>query len=140
MDQTTLVAAIDIEGGTRLLKAMDQAMFDVCAALWLYTSETSTWRLIVATPKLEQLGPRAIYLQIQSVLTELEPPCNIALDDISVVNPESNLIKSLRVVFKTKPDAILKTAFTNNSIGNVFIEAAVIYRMSKTVQTASSIP
>ena len=130
MDQTILVTAIDVEGGARLLKAMDQAMLDVCAALWLYTSEISAWRLIVATPKLEQLGPRAIYLQIQSMLTELEPPCNIALDDISAVNPESNLIKSLRSGYKTSPDAIDKAVLTNGSINNVFIEAAVIYRMS----------
>ena len=129
MDQTALVT-IDVEGGAKLLKAMDQAMLDVCAALWLYISEISTWRLIVATPKLEQLGPRAIYLQIQSVLTELEPPCNITLDDISVVNPESNLIKSLRSTYKTSPDAIDKTVLTNGSINNIFIEAAVIYRMS----------
>lgn len=138
MDQTTLVTEY-VEGGARLLKAMDQAGLDVCAALWLYTSETSTWRLIVATPKLEQLGPRAIYRKIQSMLAELEPPGNIALDDISVVNPESNLIKSLRHTVKTKPDEIRKIVFTNNSINNVFIEAAVIYRMSKTVQTTSSI-
>ncbi len=130
MDQTILVTAIDVEGGARLLKAMDQAMLDVCAALWLYTSESSTWRLIVATPKLEQLGPRAIYLQIQSMLAELEPPCNIALDDISAVNPESNLIKSLRAGYKTSPDAIGKTVLTNGSINNVFIDGAVIYRMS----------
>ena len=130
MDQTTLVAAIDVEGGVRLLKAMDQARLDVCAALWLYISEISTWRLIVATPKLEQLGARALYLQIQSMLAELEPSCNIALDDVSVVNPESNLIKSLRSGYKTRPDAIDKTVLTNGSINNVFIEAAVIYRMS----------
>lgn len=131
MDQTILVTAIDVEGGARLLKAMDQAALDVCAALWLYKSEISAWQLIVATPKLEQLGPRALYLQIQSMLAELEPPCNIALGDISVVNPESNLIKSLRVTHKTSSDAILNTVFTNTSINNVFIEAAVIYRMSK---------
>ena len=130
MDQTTLVTAIDVEGGARLLKAMDQAGLDVCAALWLYTSEIDTWRLILATPKLEQLGPRAIYLEVQSVLTELEPPCNITLDDISVVNPESNLIKSLRSAYKTSPDAILDTVLTNGSLNNVFIEGAVIYRMS----------
>lgn len=131
MDQTILVTAIDVEGGARLLKAMDQAALDICAALWLYTSETSAWRLIVATPKLEQLGPRALYRQIQSMLAELDPPCNIELSDVSVVNPESNLIKSLRVTHKTSSDAILNTVFTNTSINNVFIEGAVIYRMSK---------
>jgi len=129
MDQTALATEY-VEGGARLLKAMDQAEFDVCAALWLYNSEISAWRLIVATPKLEQLGPRAIYLQIQSMLAELEPSCNIELGDISVVNPESNLIKSLRAGYKTSPDAIEKTVLTNGSINSVFIEGAVIYRMS----------
>ncbi len=130
MDQTILVAP-DVEGGKELLKALDEATLDIRAALWLYMPETSKWRLIVASPLVDQLGPKETYRRIQSVLTGPGSLPNISLMDISVEGPDSKLIKLLRFLIHTSPDSTTPRAYAQNTtVNNVFFEAMVIYRMS----------
>lgn len=128
MDQAALVTP-DVEGGKELLAALDKDELDVRAALWLYMPEISEWRLFVATPLVDKLGPRKIYGRIQSILRRLERPHDISLGNISVVSPESELIKLFSRVIQTHSDSIMTHKFIRITIKKTFFEAAIVYRM-----------
>ena len=124
MDTTALVD-IDIALGKRVTEELDASGIPVKASLWFYTPEASEWRLIVATPLVDQEGPHKTYALIQKALRTIDFP----LRKISAVSPGDPLIKLLRVALRTGP-GIAGVRFTHNTINNVFIEDAYIYRLA----------
>jgi len=127
MDKTILVEK-NIEEGRRLLVALDSADFGALAALWSYVTEDEEWRFMVASPVIDEKGPKESYALIQETLARLSPASDISLKQISVVSPTHNLVKLLRVAIRTGP-GISGIRFTGNTVNNVFIEDAYIYRM-----------
>jgi len=127
MDKTILVEK-DIQEGKELIEALDKAGFQVQAAMWFYFTDSDEWRLLIASPLVEENGPKKAYSFIQSVLTQLSPPTAISLKDISTLRPEHHLISLLRVAIHTGP-GISGIRFTRNVINNTLIEDAYIYRM-----------
>lgn len=127
MDKTALVER-NIEDGRRLLEALDEADFQVLAALWLYVVEDEEWRFMVASPLVGQRGTKESYAFIQGVLAQLSPPSEISLKQVSVVSPKHDLLKLFRIAIRTGP-GLSEIRFTGNTINNVFIKDAYIYRM-----------
>ena len=117
-----------IESGRRLIGLLDTSKFDIIAALWLYTSSAGEWRLVLATPLVEDRGPQPIYERIRSVLHEhADQVPGLSLSNISVVSPEEALVKALRTAIKTDK-SLHSIRFTRNRINDLFIEDALIYR------------
>lgn len=127
MDKTALVEK-NIEEGRRLLLALDRTGFRVSAALWFYVDEDEEWRFMVASPVIDEKGPRESYAFVQETLARLSPPSQISLKQISAISPSHDLIRLLRVAIRTGP-GVSGIRFTRNTINNVFIEDAYIYRM-----------
>ena len=108
IDRTVLVG-LDIEGGKRLLEALDENGLDIRAAFWYYFPEPEEWRLVFATPMVDKEGPFKVYTRIRSILQKLDPTPDISLQDITVADPKSDRFKSLQKA--------------------IFIEDSYIYRM-----------
>lgn len=119
-----------ISAGEELTKYLDQTHFEIDASLWLYNPESNTWRLIIASPEIRIHGPRKAYSRIQSLLSK-KPDINqtISLNDISVIEDRDPFITILRSVIKTGRK-ITKIRFTRNTINGMFIEDALIYRVT----------
>ena len=107
MDKVALVG-IDIEGGERLLNALDEANLDVRAALWIYLPDPDEWRLMIAFSLVDQKGPKKAYTLIQSELAKLIPPPEISLKNISAVGLEHHLIQALQAAARKYPGMISK--------------------------------
>ena len=125
---TNLLLMFPREAGSKLIDALDKVKFPIKAAMWLYKPETDDWQLIIATPLVEQKGPREAYQQILSLLEAFEPPLGISLSDVTVVNPNSNLIRSLREVAHVdvgEKGILLRW----NALQGVPAEEVYIYRM-----------
>ncbi len=127
MDKTVLVEK-DIDEGKRLTEALDKKDFQVSAALWFYLSDSDEWRLLFASPFVEKKGPKKAYTFIRTVLAQLSPPSEISIKGVSVLTPNHHLIALLRMAIRTGP-GISGIRFTRNTINNVFIEDAYIYRL-----------
>lgn len=127
MDRKILVEK-DIEGGKRLIKALDETSFGVKAALWFYLTDSEEWRLLIASPYEEKNGPKKAYSFIQKELEKLTPSIDISLKDISVLSSNHDLIKLLKVAIHTGTE-IDGIRFTRNVINNILVEDAYIYRM-----------
>ena len=128
MDTPTLVKE-QIEGGRKLLAALDREGFPLDAALWWYAAEAEEWRFLLATPLVESQGPREVYQQIQAILQKLPPEERLPLASISVVSPNDERIRSLRRLLRTGP-GVSSVRLSKSVVDNLFIEDAYVYRVS----------
>lgn len=117
-----------ISEGERLIRALDSSSFPVNSALW-FLLEEEEWRLLLATPLVDLEGPRAAYESLQQFLTTPSPGYDISLEEVSLLSPTNNLLEVLRRAIVTGP-GISQIRFTENSVDNVFIEDALIYRVA----------
>jgi hypothetical protein len=127
MDKTPLVNK-NIEDGKKLIEALDKSDFRLDGALWFYFADSDEWRFLLASPLVDEKGPKEAYALIQSVLAQLQPSLRISLKHISVLSPKSELIQLLRRAIRTGP-GISEIRFTRNTINSKFIEDAFIYRI-----------
>jgi tetratricopeptide (TPR) repeat protein len=81
-----------IAAGKRVLKYLDEAGLDVVAALWLFTGEYSTCRLVLAMSIVREAGLKQAYMQLQAVLRN-SPHVKVRLDDIQVIDSDRALEK-----------------------------------------------
>lgn len=127
MASATLVE-FDVEAGAELLRQMEGSEVEVRAALWLYFSEAEEWRLVLGTPLVAQIGSRAVYSKIQKILDQSGLGDRLLLMSITVMSMDEPLLKALRDMIHV--DGIGGVRFSRNSINNLYIEDAYIYRMT----------
>ena len=133
MDRTALVElviGIDIEGGKRLLKALDEAGINVPGAFWLYFPEAEEWRLAFVMPIVKKKGSFKAYDLIQTELRKLDSVPDMIFRHVTVMDPSDDLIKAMRKSIKTEPDAIEDIFWNERVVNGVYIDGAYIYRMS----------
>lgn len=113
-----------IEAGRRLVSFIAQRGLSLRAAFWLRPSESDQWTLILVLPEVQTLGPRAVYEQIQGVLSahakELDP---LALEDISVIDPSDPLMQRLRLGFTgpVGPQSTFRVGHSGASTGGTYV-------------------
>lgn len=127
MDKKILVKEI-IDDGKELIKALDETQFEVKAAMWFYLTDSDEWRLLIASPYVEENGPKKAYHLIQKELKKLSLPSGISLKDISLLSPQHDLIILMKKAIRTGA-GISDIRFTRNVIDNRLIEDALIYRI-----------
>jgi len=115
-----------VDDGASLLAALDAANLPIHAAFWLYSSDWGEWRLMIASPLVDQGGPRKTYKRVQDALRKL-PGVHIRLDQITVVGLKHPMVSALRSAISTGP-AITTIRLTNNLFNGVLIEDAILYR------------
>lgn len=111
-----------INDGKILIRALGSGDFPVDAAMWFYSEESDGWQLLIASPMVEERGPKEAYRRIQAILADL-PSLSISLRDISVLSPNSSLINTIRSAIQGSRDTILK----GTVIDGVLINDAYIY-------------
>lgn len=116
-----------IDAGRRLVVELDSEQVDIEAAFWSFRPESSQWRLVLASPLVDAVGPMETYKQLQRIISE--HGLEIELRDISVVSTRDELVNLLRMAIQTGP-GLSGIRFTGNAINGTFIDDAYIYRMN----------
>lgn len=131
MDKAALVDR-DIAEGRRLVQALDQAGFPVVAALWSFLPEEGVWRLLIASPKVGERGPREAYAAIRDVLAKSQ--IDLPLYRVSVVTPDEPLVTELRIFAGTDPAPFIgSTSIDGAVIGDMYVEGAYVYRAERII-------
>ena len=123
----TLVVELDVEGGRKLIEALDEAGFVVQSALWFLAPDADEWRLIISTPVVDKSGPLKAYEGIQNALHSL-PGVAIRLDYIAAVGIKHPVVTSLRTAIKTGP-ALDGLRLARSLIHGTYFEDSYIYRV-----------
>lgn len=120
----------------RLVKDPD---FGLLCSLWLYTAESNQWRLVVATPIVDNSGPIHAYQMIQGILGDDRTVyLDLPLYSISVLRSNHSLVRALRSLGHyevQEPPRGLRPAstirvpkrITLTRVQDVFIEDALVY-------------
>ena len=117
-----------IDAGERLTRQLDKSN-NVTASLWFYQSDSAAWRLLIACPALEGLGPKKGYSAIQRALKRnVGPAIKLSLDEIALIPETHPLLGLLRTAIHTG-EGISSIRFSRNTINGYFIEDAYIYRV-----------
>src|SRR5258708_761573 len=85
------------EAGWEMLEAIEKAGFPMYAAFWQYLPDAESWRLFIATPLVEKLGPIAAYARLQTELNRMPAVSEgFSGSNISLVDPKSELVANLK--------------------------------------------
>jgi hypothetical protein len=120
----------DIEVGRDLIVALDDSDLSPAAALWFYEPETSVWRLVLGMSEVALKGPTNVYSSLQRILAKPRWSDRLSLQDISLLEPNAALLKTLRSAVRTGSRDLNGIRFTRNTINGTFVEDAYIYRLS----------
>lgn len=132
MVKTSLVEQ-DLNEGKRLLEALNKpkpngTSFRVKAAFWLYRPESMGWRLILATPLVDEQGKLATYAHLREILDSIQP-LNLSTHNITVVSPRRDpLVKALRGALRIASDSE-DVRFSGAMFGGTYVEDAYLYRL-----------
>ena len=131
MDSEALVVeqfTTDLEtGGRAVVEAFDAANLSISAAFWFLAPGETSWRLVIASPLVAALGPRAFYKKVDKVLRRVAAP-TVPIDSINAAPPNHPLVTLLRSAVQTGP-GLGGIRFVGNVINGVLIPDAYIYRL-----------
>ncbi len=99
MDSSTLVNSdVDLVAGKLLLQRLEESNFPIVAALWDYDPDAAEWRLLIATPTVDQAGRRQAYVAVQDALRQLGLS-RLTLGNVVVLSPREPLMQALRAAY-----------------------------------------
>lgn len=114
--------------GSRLIERLDAKCAQVSSAFWLYFSEDRAWKLIIASPLVDERGPRDYYRVVIGANSLALPGEEvISLNDIEVRSVTNKIVQLLKYAIGTGNE-ISGIRFSRNTINGHFIEDAYIYR------------
>jgi hypothetical protein len=124
MDQATLVN-LDVNAGLKILDALDAAQIKVAVALWMSSTDSDDWRLVLSSPSLDQTHLLMAYQRVAGALhgrdASMRPP-------ILILPTRDPLIRELRKIFGKAKD-VTGMRLGGQTIGNRFISDAYVYRV-----------
>jgi hypothetical protein len=118
-----------IDAGRKLTLLLEDRQVIVSASLWFYLSESNVWRLMIASPVVSTSGPKELYEDIHTLISEAPDTFgDITLLDISVVEPNNAVVSALGKVLKLQE--IGGVRFSKNTVSGLFIEDVYIYKLT----------
>jgi hypothetical protein len=113
-----------IDAGAKLLAALDAAGLHPQGAAWIVDHALGEWRYVVATSLVETLGRSKVYKQLLTLMTKLDMPKELTMQDIHLVSPDGSLFKTIA---GTVPVEDRTTAFKDCVVNGTKFDA-VVYR------------
>lgn len=121
---------LKIDSGQKLLELLDKSDLKPTSFFWFFISESSSWRLIIASPEFEHSDLGSAYKKFIDQFGDNEVVAGIGLSNITLLPNSNGLIKLLQTAIKTSSDSISAIRFTSNTINGVYIDDVYIYRCS----------
>ncbi len=118
----------DIDFGKVLWQALRRnKTFPANGALWLSHSDSDAWHLLIATPRVDEIGPRKAYEELSNITQRLSANSD-QLSRIELISPRQPLYQALRSVFG-KTASVEGARLGNTQIGGKYINNAYLYEI-----------
>lgn len=99
MNNVETLAGVDIEFGRQLWHSLrNNKDFPIQGIFWLLESDAGEWRLVIATPKVDSLGPRDAYRELAAITRQIPAEARQLLQ-IELISPKNPMYEALRSVF-----------------------------------------
>ena len=101
--------------------------FPANGALWLFQPDSGEWHLLIATPRVDEIGPKRAYEELTQVTRRIEADPEQLLR-IELVSPRLPFYEALRSVFG-KTASVEGARLGNTQIGGMYISDAYLYEI-----------
>jgi hypothetical protein len=122
------LTGIDIEFGKKLWQSLrSNKTFPFQGIFWLFQMESSIWHLLIATPRVDAVGPRNAYAELAEITKHISTDSN-QLFKIELISPKHPFYQALRSVF-AQTASVEGTRLGNTQIGGMYIDEAYLYEI-----------
>jgi hypothetical protein len=128
MATATLVSQ-EIEEGQRLIDALNEAKLSIDSALWIYSSESETWRLMLTSPTCDIAGSLQAYKEILPIYHQVKPDLKIDWTALVAVSPKNEFIEGLRQLQLNWNIDLRGKRLVNNVVKDFLIEDGYVYQI-----------
>lgn len=101
--------------------------FRAKGALWLLQPEAGEWHLVIATPRVDEVGPRKSYEELSDITRQI-PADPSTLLKIELISPKQPFYEALRSVFG-KTASVEGARLGGTQIGGRYINDAYLYEI-----------
>src|SRR5258705_3827603 len=131
MGEETLVES-PISSSISLVKSLEGQGNKPSIVVWYYFPDAEEWRLLLAGPSFDALLAREESRAYQRVAEALNRAGvkSLTIGEIKLVKTDYPLLKAMRFLIGTPPDAIVRAHFKDNSINGIFIKEMLVLRSS----------
>lgn len=117
----------DIDFGKQLWQALrNNTIFPAQGMLWLLESENG-WRLLIATPRVDEVGPRKAYEELGNITRGVVPGAGQPWK-IELISPRIPLYQALRRTFG-KTASVEGARLGNTQVEGMYIDEAYLYEV-----------
>ena len=117
----------DLDFGKQVWQALrENKLFPVHGALWLLESDKG-WRLLLATPRVDEVGPRKAYEQLGNITRGFVPGATQQLM-IELISPGLPLYQALRRIFG-QTASVEGARLGNTQVDGMYIDGAYLYEV-----------
>lgn len=120
---------LNLEAARRLLTVLDGTEFRPTAFFWIFLPD-QVWRLIIASNSFVGKPILESYQAFISAFRNNEDVSSLGMENITLLEPRHELIRLLKSAITTPPDSVTGIRLKANTIRNIYIEDAYIYRLT----------
>ena len=117
----------EIEAAGRLVAFLDEQDLPVRSALWLYDGDAERWRFVIAFRE-DRKDVTSFYLDMAKAINRAGQKDILDLSRVDVVDPNRSIFTALKGVIQVEGNG--RVRFSKNRINGVYLEDALIYRLS----------
>jgi hypothetical protein len=101
--------------------------FPANGALWLFQPESGEWHFLIATPRVNEVGPRKAYEELSDITRGI-PVDSSKFLKIELISPKQPFYEALRSAFG-KTASVEGSRLGNTQIGGRYINDAYLYEI-----------
>ena len=117
----------DIDFGKQLWTALRRnSTFPAVGVFWLLESEKG-WRLMVASPRVDEVGRRQAYEELGKLTRSVVPGANQSLL-VELISPKAPFYQALQSIFR-KTGSVEGARLGNTQLGGTYIDDAYLYEI-----------
>lgn len=123
----TVLVATDFTAGLNVVQALERSNFPLKVALWLYFWEHEDWRLVLASPRLDEVEGAKAYGLLREIL-DAEGISGRLKPTLTIMRMSDPFIRALRRTF-SKAKGVEGMRLGKQLIGDRWVEEALVYRI-----------
>jgi hypothetical protein len=128
MSDVETLDGVDIEFGRKLWQRLrDNQDFPIQGIFWLSEPNIGGWHLVIASPKVDTLGPRDAYLELAPIMRSITADSSQHIK-IELISPKQPMFQALRSLFGST-DSVEGKRLNNTMVDGMFIDDAYLYEV-----------
>jgi hypothetical protein len=120
------LVGLDVERRNQVLGLLDTGKFPVPVALWIRRGEEGDWRLMLASPLYDRLGPGTAYRKLIDTLGTSDQ--DWVRSPIQLESTKNPWVRGLRGIFGKAANAT-GMRLGGQTIGGIWLDDAYVYRI-----------